>query len=433
VPTKTSAKPSSTVKATVDDVLEKALKRGASDVHLDPSSTSVAVRYRVDGWLQPGSKLPSRRYSAIVREVKRRVGIKTALVTTPQQGNGEFASEQGKAQLGVTTMPTVDGEKVVIHLELPLGEPATLETLGYWGDGLRKLEQTIAQPHGLVLAASPDKTAASLSLLGMVHLLNNPALDVVTLEDSPSQRLAGISQTEVKPSHGSFNDYLQASLKQDPNVVMLSSLHDPAAIATALQASLSGHLLLGGVHTTSSARAVGHLLHAYREPFLLAAAMRASVSLRFVRKLCPECRQTYQPDRAQQEQIKHVLKMSGVHSTKLIHELERRAALEGLGNHAHKEATPLSSSEHRIRYLWHAHPEGCKACRFTGYQGRQGICEAMTISDTLRKKIAASASNSELHHQAIEEGMVPLALDGFIKVLRGLTSLSEVMPLALAH
>jgi type II secretory ATPase GspE/PulE/Tfp pilus assembly ATPase PilB-like protein len=432
VPTNKSAKTSQTAAATVDHILENALGRGASDVHLDPGESSVAVRLRIDGWLQAATKLPRRRYDGVVRELKRRAKLDPKVVKTAQQGSAGLTSAQGNAHLRVATMPTTGGEKIVVSIQRELGEPASLATLGYWGDSLRRLEQTIAEPHGLVLSASPDVTAASLSSLGMVHLLNNPSLDVITLEELPSSRIPGISQTEVKPAHGSFDDYLKAALQQDPNMVMLSRLNEPGVIATALEAALSGRLLLGGVHSSSAVKAVAQLRQAYREPFMLAAALRAAVALRFVRKLCPDCRESYQPDAAEQARVKHLLRVCGVHSTNLLHELEQRAVRSGLGDHGGASGTPLSSSAQRVHNLWRASAEGCPSCRFSGYRGRTGVMEVMTISDDLRQKIAAGDLTQSLYHQALGEGMVPLPLDGFIKVLRGLTSFRQVYPLLAA-
>jgi type II secretory ATPase GspE/PulE/Tfp pilus assembly ATPase PilB-like protein len=434
VPSATASKEThETIRATVEQLVEKALKRQASDIHIEPHGKVVTVRFRVDGWLQEASKLPARRFREFAKYVKKLGGLDEKVKTTPQHGSAEFDSSMGRANLDISTMPTMDGEKIVIHLSLELREPATLESLGYWGDTLRTVEYAIAEPHGLVLVASPDKTAVSMSLLGVVHLLNNPALDIATLEDSLSQRVHGVSQTKVRPEHGSFKDYLQAALKQDPNVIMLSRFQDSATVDLGLQTALSGHLLLGGLHVGSAAAAVSHILHLHNEPFLVAASLKAVMAQRFVRRLCDKCRETYQPDQAEQKAIKQLLRSCNVKSMKSLHELERSAALVGLGGTGGKTqpGTMLSSTEHRIVHLWRANPEGCQHCHFTGYTGRLGVCEAIAADDSLRQLIAKNPSTSQIRDAALKNGMLPMQLDAFIKALRGLTSISEILSLSI--
>jgi type IV pilus assembly protein PilB len=269
-----------------------------------------------------------------------------------------------------------------------------------------------------------------MSLLGIVHLLNNPALNIATLEDPIEHHVAGINQTQINSAVGmSFNSGLQALLRQDPNVVMVSDLHEAETVHTAVQAALNGRLLLGGVHATDAAHGIVHLLNMHVEPFLIASALKLAIGQRYVRRLCPSCAQAYAPDEAAKKELRTILKNSGMIAVKPLHELEQRAIKHGFGIDTGEPKA--STTERTVTRLYRANPEGCPHCNFSGFNGRLGICEVLNTSDHLKKAIASNEGTAELRKLAVKEGMVPLALDGLIKALRGLTTLEEVSPLAL--
>lgn len=416
-----------TVTEAVDLLLDRALERGASDVHIEPRERSVVVRYRIDGWLQEVAKFPLKRYAAVVRQIKQRAKLDTE-AHLPQQASIEYDSDYGPTLLDIATMPTVSGEKIVIHLKPQLSTAATLEDLGYWGDSLRELQHAIAEPHGLVLAASLNKTSLSVSLLSMVHALNNPAFNIATLESQVTHRIPGVTQTELQ-SGTSFTQYLQAVLKQDPNVVMIGSLQEPAAVKLGVQAALDGRLLLGGLPAGSATLAIKHLTQLHTESFMVAAALKASTSQRFVRRLCTYCRHSYLPGPTERGKLSKLLTKSGIRTVKQLHELEIAARASGLGTDAHHHPEPLASTEKRIARLYKPNKHGCSQCHFTGYFGRQGVSETVILNDRLREAIANDMPSGRFRHLAIHEGMVPLALDGFVKALRGLTSTEEIFRL----
>jgi type II secretory ATPase GspE/PulE/Tfp pilus assembly ATPase PilB-like protein len=292
---------------------------------------------------------------------------------------------------------------------------------------LQQIEYAVAEPHGLVVVASPNRTGTSMSLLGLVHLLSNPALNIVTLEDSIEQRVPGVSQTQIDEVTGvNFSSGLVAMLKQDPNVVMVSNMHESETVKIALDASLGGHLLLGGLHTGSAAQAVTHLLHMGSESFLVASALKIVIGQRFVRRLCPVCSEAYKPDAATGKTIKRLLKTSGVSSVKQLHELELQALNEGIGS---SEASSLGTTATGITRLWRAKPDGCPRCHFTGYNGRIGVCEVLVNSDAMKKLVASMPPALAIHDLAVSEGMIPVQCDAFIKCLRGLTALEETVQL----
>ncbi len=413
---------------TVNAMLEKAVARKATDIHIEPRERAIAVRLRIDGLLEETAKLPLAAHSELNANIKRRAGLDPNGTHAPQSGSFEFASKQYDVSLQVATMPTISGEKIVIHLNPHLSEPATLESLGYWGRMIQEIKHAVAEPHGLVIVAGPNQTGTSLSLLGLVHLLSNPALNIATIEENIERRLPGVAQTQVDIATGvSFSDGLVSLLRQDPNVIMVSNLHEPETVRLTLEASLGGHLLLGGLHAGSAAKAVMHLVHMGSESFLVASALKITLGQRFVRHLCPSCREAYKPDTVTGKSIKRLLHNCGISSVKQLHELELQALTEGFGNDG---ARSLSTTATSITRLWRAKPDGCPHCRFTGYFGRIGACEVLNNTDTMKSLVASSPSAASIQALAIREGMIPLACDAFVKALRGLTSLEEAMQLA---
>ncbi len=410
---------------TINAMLEKAIVRQATDIHLEPRERNIAVRFRIDGLLQEAAKLPLPALKGIASNLKTRANLNAEESRMPQSASFMFKSDQLDVSVQVATMPTVNGEKIAIHLNPQLSEPATLEALGFWGNMLQHIEYAVAEPHGLVLAASPYRVGTNLSLLGIVHLLNNPSLNIVTLEDPIEHRMAGITQSQVDIAAGlNFSNGFSALLKLDPNVVMVSDLHEPQAVRVALDAALSGHLILGGLHVNSAAQAVAHALHMGSEPYLVATALKVVAGQRFVRRLCPSCREVYEPDAASIKSIKQLLKACGISSMKRVHDLEQQAAAEGLGESA---PSSLSTSATGVTHLWRAKIDGCPHCEFTGYHGRLGICEVLVNSDAMKKLITTTPPVTAIQKLALEEGMLPLQLDGLIKALRGLTSLEEIL------
>lgn len=414
---------------TVTAIIERALARGASDIHIEPRTRNIVVRFRIDGWLQEVTKLPLAAHDGILANIKKRGELDEKLQSTPQSGTFAFDSEQIKTSVHIATMPTVTGEKVVLRLTRQLSEPATLEALGFWGNALNRLEMGVAEPHGLVVAASLHRTGASMSLLGIVHLLNNPALNIATLEDPIEHQVAGINQTQINPAAGvTFDTGLRALLHQDPNVVMVSDLHESAAVHTAVEAAMSGRLLLGGIHASDAAHGIVHLLNMHVEPFLIATALRLAVGQRFIRRLCPSCAASYEPDESARKQLRTMLRSCDVTSMKVLHELELQAIKAHLGTE--KDIHTASTTDRTVTRLFRANPEGCPHCNFTGYSGRLGVCEVLSTSDAIKKLIATNPGTAAINKLAIQEGMTPLALDGLVKALRGLTTLEEVLPLA---
>lgn len=411
---------------TIDLLLEKAIARQATDVHIEPRERRVAVRFRVDGLLQEATALPLTVLSSIVSSFKTRAGLEPAQTRTPQNASFDFKAKEFDVTVNIATMPVIGGEKVTLHMNPHFSEPATLASLGYWGKALTSIEQAVAEPHGLVVVASPDRTATSMSLLGIVHLLNSPALNVATIEDSIERQLPGVNRTQIDSDAGlNYHIGLQALLNQDPNVIMVSELRDPPTAELALRASLNGQLILGGVHADSAALGITHLLHMGVPPYLLAATLKIGTARRSVRRLCPACRQSYRPEEPELKSISHTLQTTGFGSIGTLHTLEQEAVAAGVGS-----TTPFSTTTNGITRLWHASPNGCSHCHYRGYTGFLGVYETLVNSDHLKNLLASSPTTATIQKLAVTEGMVPLQLDAVIKALRGLTTIEEVNRLA---
>ncbi len=415
---------------TITAIIERALARGASDIHIEPRSQNIVVRFRLDGWLQEVTKLPLIALHDIIQNIKSRSGLDTSQLHAPQSGTFNFDSDQVKTSIQVATMPTVNGEKVAMRLTRQLSEPATLGALGFWGKTLANLEASIAEPHGLVIAASLHRTGANMSMLGVVHLLNNPSLNIATLEDPIEHQVPGVNQTQVNSAAGvTFNAGLKALLHQDPNVVMVSDLHEDDTVQTAIQAALSGRLLIGGIHASDAAHGVVHLLNMHVEPFMIATALRLAIGQRFVRRLCPSCAEPYTPDEASKNDLRILLKSCGVTNVKMLHELEHSAIQHEIS--AAIADHDVNTTEKTVNRLYRANHEGCPRCNFSGYNGRLGICEVLKSTDRMKRLVASNSTTDEIRTLASQEGMVPLALDGLVKALRGLTTLEEILPLGM--
>lgn len=413
------------VTKTIDGLIEKAVIRQATDIHIEPRERNVVVRFRLEGSLHEIAKLPTSALGSLLADLKSRAGLNVKEYRRPQYGSFRFKSSQYDVSLYVATMPTIDGEKLSIHLNPDLSDAATLENLGYWGDTLQTIVGAVAEPHGLILVASPDRTGASLTLLGIAHLLNDPSINIVSLENPIGHRIPGISQTELDVASGvDFSTALQAVLKQDVNVVVVTDIHDTRTADVALDAAIGGHLLLGGLYVNDAAYAVSHLARMRGEPYIVASALKIALGQSFVRRLCLNCRETYSPDETEIKAIKRLLKSHGISTFKRIHELDIAAAKAGLGGTNSVDTTPTS-----IGRLRRVHDGGCPECNFSGFTGRIGANEVLGNSEKMEKLIARNASSAVLQKLAVEEGMVPLQIDGLIKALRGLTTLEMIMGL----
>jgi type IV pilus assembly protein PilB len=422
----------SPVAQTVNLIIEGAIKAGASDIHIEPREDYVSIRYRVDGILQEVNKLPKKVHGALVSRIKILSNLKIDERRAPQDGRFKITFNNILYALRVSTLPISEGEKVVMRILSEGTKALTLEDLGYWGISLGIINHAIVQPHGMVLVTGPTGSGKSTSLFSVLSILNKPEVNISTIEDPVEYRIAGTNQTQVNPVAGmTFANGLRALLRQDPNIIMIGEIRDSETANLAVQAALTGHLVFATLHTNNAATCLPRLLDMNIEPFLIASTVRAVVGQRLVRRLCPNCRESYVPDQASLKQISVTFNIKNSSDMKYIHELEEKAFKAGIGKLSTGGKTntinPMSTTESKINTLYKPHDGGCNECNHIGYRGRMGIYEALENNSDIQNLIVTNSTSEVLQDQAVKDGMVTMQIDGFIKALRGTTSIEEIL------
>lgn len=423
----------SPIAQTVNLVIEYAIKSGASDIHIEPRESHVLIRYRVDGILREANKLPKKVLGPLVSRIKILSNLKIDERRAPQDGRFKIQVGSGVFALRVSTLPITEGEKVVMRILSESSKPATLEELGYWGSSLSIINNSITQPHGMILVTGPTGSGKSTSLFSILSLLNRPSVNISTIEDPVEYKITGANQTQVNPKAGmTFAAGLRALLRQDPNIIMVGEIRDTETAGLAVQAALTGHLVFATLHTNNAATCLPRLLDMSIEPFLIASTVRAVVGQRLVRRLCVDCRESYSPESTELKEIGEIFDTSTPSTMGKIHELEKLALEGGIGkaNPSKKtgESTEnLSTVPDKISRLWRAKKDGCESCGHTGYKGRVGIYEVLPNSEAVQNLIVGNGTSEQIQNQGIKDGMVTMQLDGFIKALRGQTSIEEIL------
>jgi type IV pilus assembly protein PilB len=423
----------SPISQTVNLIIEGAIKASASDVHVEPREGYVSIRYRIDGILREVNKLPKKVHGALVSRIKILSNLKIDERRVPQDGRFKIELNGILYALRVSTLPISEGEKVVMRILNEGTKALTLEELGYWGPALATINHAIVQPHGMVLITGPTGSGKSTSLFSILSILNRPEVNISTIEDPIEYKIFGANQTQVNPQAGmTFAAGLRALLRQDPNIIMVGEIRDTETANLAVQAALTGHLVFATLHTNNAATCLPRLLDMSIEPFLIASTVRAVVGQRLVRRLCPLCRKSYEPEEVTLKQIYSTFNIKDTANMQKIHQLELKAIEDGIGKSATgakdaKSVNAPSTSETKILRLWSANPEGCNECGHNGYHGRIGVYEALDNTEEIQKLIVGNGTSEVIQNQAIKEGMITMQTDGFIKALRGQTTIEEIL------
>jgi type IV pilus assembly protein PilB len=420
----------SPIAQTVNLLIEYGVKAGASDIHIEPRETIVIVRYRVDGILREANKLPRKVLNALVSRIKILSNLKIDEHRAPQDGRFKVQVSGNVYALRVSTLPVVDGEKVVLRILSESVKAADFTELGFWGAALDTLQHAIVQPHGMILVTGPTGSGKSTTLFSVLSKLNTPDVNISTVEDPVEYRILGVNQTQVNPVAGmTFSSGLRSLLRQDPNIIMVGEIRDSETADLAVQAALTGHLVFSTLHTNDAATCLPRLLEMGIEPFLIASTVRIVVAQRLVRRLCLACREIYVPDATELKQIAKTFGLDSPETFKRLHELEMQAAQGGIGqtNDKSDAKTDLSSTPSSIGRLYKAHEDGCNSCNHTGYKGRVGIYEVLHNSEAIQKLIVSNGTSEQIERTSIQDGMLRMQLDGFVKALRGETSMPEVL------
>jgi type IV pilus assembly protein PilB len=421
----------SPVAQTVNIIIEYGIKAGASDIHIEPREDFVVVRYRIDGLLREANKLPRKLLNSLVSRIKILSNLKIDEHRAPQDGRFKVEFSGLVYALRVSTLPILDGEKVVMRILNESSKPANFMELGFWGKALDDLQHAIVQPHGMVLVTGPTGSGKSTTLFSVLSSLNTPSVNISTIEDPIEYHIIGANQTQVNAvANMTFTNGLRALLRQDPNIIMVGEIRDGETADLGVQASLTGHLVFSTLHTSNAATCLPRLLDMGVEPFLIASTVRIIIGQRLVRRLCLDCREEFRPDEIVSKQLIKSFRLDQNGGVKRMNELEVMALEDGIGKSTNGKLSPtdeLSSSPTSINRLWKAHDDGCDSCNHTGYKGRVGIYEILTNSSSIQKMIVENNSSETIEKQAIVEDMLSIQLDGFIKSLRGQTTIEEVL------
>ncbi len=408
----------SPVAKTVNLIIEYAIKQGASDIHIEPREDFVSIRYRVDGQLRETNKLPKKVLPALVSRIKILSNLKIDERRAPQDGRFKVTMGSGQYALRVSTLPIVDGEKVVMRILNESTKASTLQELGYWGANLERLEDALTKPHGMILFTGPTGSGKSTSLFSILSRLNQPTVNISTVEDPVEYKIPGVNQVQVNPmANMSFVNGLRALLRQDPNIIMVGEIRDGETARLAVQAALTGHLVFSTLHTNNAATSLPRLLDMGIEPFLIASTVRAVVAQRLVRRLVPDNMEAYKPDDATVKRIEAAFGMSDPTHMQKIHELELQAIRSSIG-----PAADPSTTDSTINRMWRI-----KGGTGSSFRGRLGIYEVLPMSTAIQKLVISGASSDSIQDEAIREGMVTMQTDGLIKALRAQTTLEEIM------
>lgn len=380
----------------VTAIINFALTKKASDIHLEPLEDVVRIRFRLDGNLVDIANIPRFFRNAVTARIKILAQMKLDESRIPQDGRFEFDYHSHTIDLRISTLPTVQGEKIVMRLLDKDAGVMTLEELGITGSSFDALVRAVSRPYGVVLATGPTGSGKTTTLYAILQRIAHPDTNVVTLEDPVEYEIPGVNQSQVKPSIGyTFAEGLRAVLRQDPNVIMVGEIRDLETASMVTHAALTGHLVVSTLHTNDAAGALPRLMNIGVEPYLLTSAVNAIIGQRLVRKLCIACRRQMELPKALIEEV--------------------RAELNSL------KGFPISNQTDYVFYQ----AVGCAQC-VDGYSGRIGIYEVLTMNETVESLALARRPSSELSEAAKQSGMITLRQDGILKAIKGITSIEEV-------
>ncbi|MEK7157339.1 MAG: GspE/PulE family protein, partial [Patescibacteria group bacterium] len=390
----------------VDTLLRHAIVQGASDVHIEPMETEVLVRYRIDGILHDAMTLPKAAAAGIIARIKVLSNLKLDEKRLPQDGRFKMETEADRVSFRVSILPTFFGEKTVMRLLRETGEGFTLEALGFHGENMERIHHALKQTTGIILISGPTGSGKTTSLYTMLDILNQPDVNISTVEDPIEYQMKRVNQSQVNPQIGfTFASGLRSLVRQDPDIIMVGEIRDSETASLAINAALTGHLVLSTIHTNSASGAIPRLIDMGVEPFLIASTIRVIVGQRLVRRLC-DGKESYTLTRAMRDKIAGAaefdIALKTLHDEKIV---KSNATLDDIPFY---------------------HPAPSAECE-DGYKSRIGIHEVLAISPALREIMLRSSTSDALEEQAKKEGMLTMFEDGLYKAARGITSLEEVL------
>lgn len=395
----------------VDTLLEYAIFEGASDIHIEPAEKSVIIRYRLDGMLHDVMTLPKELKEGLVARIKILSNLKLDEKRIPQDGRFKIESKDYRISFRVSTIPVFDGEKVVMRLLDEGKKILKLEDLGIERSSLEKVKENLNKPNGMILVTGPTGSGKTTTLYTMMHLLNKPEVNISTIEDPIEYRMPRINQSQVNPKiKFTFANGLRALLRQDPDIIMVGEIRDSETADIAVNAAMTGHLVLSTLHTNDAPTSLPRLLEMGIEPFLVATTTNVIIAQRLVRKLCQYCITSYN---LKENEAKQIEKDYGIDFKKITRTL--------------LTVEEVSDKDKDISSILFFRCKGCNKCGGKGYKGRIGIYEVLSMDDEVKSLVTTHATSDAIMKKARELGMITMLEDGFLKAKSGITSIEEVL------
>ena len=371
----------------VKTMIESAVRKRSSDIHIEPMERQVRVRYRIDGTLYEQKTYSHRILPALVARIKIIGGMDIAEKRKPQDGRITQVVDRMEYDIRVSILPTVYGEKIVMRLTSKTALTKDKKDLGFSPEELKVFDHIISNPHGILLVTGPTGSGKSTTLYTALSELNTSEVNIITVEDPVEANIDGINQVQTNnKANLTFASALRSILRQDPDIIMIGEIRDGETAGIAVQASITGHLVVSTLHTNSAASTVTRLADMGIEPYLIADATVGVIAQRLVRRLCPTCKEEYEPDEEE------------------------------------KELLGLAADDHTRVFR----PKGCKFCDETGYKGRIGVYEIMEVTHELKNVIARGGNADEIKEQALKDGMNTLRMSATRYVMEGITSVTEM-------
>lgn len=376
-----------------DLLIRKAWESRSSDIHIDPLDDSIIIRYRIDGVLYDVISLKKEVQPLIITRIKVLAALRTDEHLMAHDGRFRVTFDGSDVDLRVSIIPTFHGENVVMRLLIGGAKALSLDELGFSPKDLKKIEKYIRKPYGMILATGPTGSGKTTTLYSVLQILNSRDVSIVTIEDPIEFAIIGITQIQVNPNTNlTFAAGLRSIVRQDPDTILVGEIRDKETAGIAVNAAMTGHLLLSTIHTNDAATTLPRLLDMKVEPFLIASTVNLAIGQRLVRKLCVGCRDKY---RMSKEEVASLAELVSI-----------------------KEL-----NEHRTVYR----AKGCSVCNHTGYMKRTGIYEVLEITEEVRELIKRRSSADDIRKEAVKQGMVTMLEDGFRKVAEGITSIEEIL------
>ncbi len=409
----------------INAILTDAVKRGASDIHFECFEHEIRVRYRIDGALEEVMKPPMKLKAALISRFKIMAMLNIAERRVPQDGRIKLKIGNRVIDYRVSTLPTLFGEKVVLRILDKGNLTFDLSSFGIEPLAERDLMEAVSNPYGMVLVTGPTGSGKTTTLYSALSKVNQMDVNIMTAEDPVEYNLFGINQVLVRTDIGmTFAAALKAFLRQDPNIIMVGEIRDLETGGIAIKAALTGHMVLSTLHTNSAPETVTRLLDMGLEPFNVASAVNLVLAQRLVRRICSNCRKPYTPGPEEYAALK-------VKPTTTMRELRfTDEALANVKAKATKEATPFLTTlslDTTFGEIGFFKGTGCDTCGGTGLKGRQGVYEVMVMTPSLRKLVMQNVGAAEIRDAAIEEGMLTLRMDAWLKVMKGLTTTEQMI------